>query len=137
MAYCLEKFARRSTVEKLHGEASSRMAFFIHELKKRGRCLVIPQDRAEEDTRFSPWIIQARFRGIPGEVMVRALDAEGFAVSTGSACSSSSPERPVLAAMGLDGESRLEGARISQGWSTEPADFMALLDAIDKVTATL
>ena len=69
--------------------------------------------------------------------MVRALDDSGVAVSTGSACSSASPERPVLAAMGLDESARLEGIRISQGWSTEMADMDALVAGIKKALAFL
>jgi cysteine desulfurase len=69
--------------------------------------------------------------------MVRALDSEGFAVSTGSACSSASPERPVLSAMGLDEHARLEGIRISQGWSTTMEDIAALLGGVEKVLAFL
>jgi cysteine desulfurase len=65
-------------------------------------------------------------------VVVRALDDEGIAVSTGSACSSASVERPVLAAIGLDEEARLEGFRVSQGWTTSHADFDALLSGIEK-----
>ena len=65
--------------------------------------------------------------------MVRALDDAGIAVSTGSACSSSSPERPVLSAMGLSESAQLEGIRISQGWSTEIEDMDALINGIEKV----
>jgi cysteine desulfurase len=69
--------------------------------------------------------------------MVRALDEEGVAVSTGSACSSSSPERPVLAAMGIDESARLEGIRISQGWSTTTEDLDALVAGIEKTLSFL
>ena len=65
--------------------------------------------------------------------MARALDDLGFAVSTGSACSSSSPERPVLAAMGVPENLRIEGIRISQGWSTADEEIDMLLDAIAEV----
>jgi len=108
------------------------MAYLIEGLKKTGRCTLIPEDRSPADSRFSPWILQARFSGVPGEVMVRALDSEGFSVSTGSACSSSSPERPVLKAMGLDDAARLEGIRISQGWLTTTEDIDALINAVKK-----
>ena len=106
-------------------------------LKKIKRCRLIPEEREEDDSRFSPWMVQAGFQGVPGEVMVRALDDAGVAVSTGSACSSNSPEMPVLAAMGLDESARLEGIRISQGWSTGKADLDALLTGIEKVLSFL
>jgi len=82
---------------------------------------------------FSPYILQAAFKGIPGEVMARALDDLGFAVSTGSACSSSSNERPVLAAMGVDETLRMEGIRISQGYTTTDKDIDLLVGAITEV----
>jgi len=65
--------------------------------------------------------------------MARALDDLGFAVSTGSACASSSPERPVLVAMGVEESLRLEGIRISQGWSTTDEEIDLLINAIAEV----
>jgi cysteine desulfurase len=62
--------------------------------------------------------------------MVRVLDDKGFAISTGSACSSAKAERPVLAAMGVDEERRREGVRISQGWSTTTEEIDRLLAAL-------
>jgi cysteine desulfurase len=81
--------------------------------------------------------VQAAFDGIPGEVMARALDDRGFAVSTGSACSSGKLERPVLQAMGVDEKTRLEGIRISQGWSTTDSDIQALLEALQNILKEL
>ena len=122
----------------LEGEkAGARFKYLIGKLKKISRCTLIPEDREDEDARFSPWILQARFKGVPGEVMVRALDDAGIAISTGSACSSSSRQRPVLAAMGLPESSSLEGVRISQGWSTGMADMDTLLSGIEKVLSFL
>jgi cysteine desulfurase len=69
--------------------------------------------------------------------MVRALDDLGFAVSTGSACSSTSPERPVLEAMGIDSKQRLEGIRVSQGWSTGDQEIGLLLGALEEVLSFL
>lgn len=137
MAECLE---RRVPAEKFSEDmagARRRWKRLIGGLKKIRRCVLIPEDREEEDERFSPWILQARFRDVPGEVMVRALDDAGFAVSTGSACSSRSPERPILAAMGLDESARLEGVRISQGWSTSMEDIEALIGGIEGALAFL
>jgi cysteine desulfurase len=102
------------------------------------RCLIIPQERVSfGEDEFSPYILQAAFNGVPGEVMVRALDDLGFAVSTGAACSSATPERPVLSAMGLDEKTRTEGIRISQGWSTTDEEIDLLLAAIMEVLKKL
>ena len=132
LADCLESHAP----EKLSAEYASacrRWQHLLSALAKIGRCRLIPAEREVVDNEgFSPYIVQAGFKGIPGEVMVRALDDKGFAVSTGSACSSASPERPVLAAMGVEDSLRLEGIRISQGWTTADEEIDLLLAAIEE-----
>ncbi|GHV67402.1 aminotransferase V [Spirochaetia bacterium] len=116
------------------GEAYSAAALrwkrLIKGLKEIDRCSLIPSDRDDEDRRFAPWILQAAFKDIPGEVMVRALDGAGFALSTGSACASREQNRPVLSAMGLPDHKALEGIRFSQGWSTTDDEIDLLLEAI-------
>jgi cysteine desulfurase len=107
-------------------------------LEATGRYSPIPACRRNaEDGRFSPYILQAAFDGIPGEVMVRALDQAGFAVSTGSACSSGRTGRPVLEAMGLGPKPRLEGIRMSPGWSTGHEDIESLIRGIGEVLSRL
>jgi cysteine desulfurase len=137
LAECLERRARPETAAAGYGEAAARWKVLIAALKALSRCTLIPQDREEEDGRFSPYILQAAFRGIPGEVMARALDDAGFAVSTGSACSSGSRERPVLAAMGVDKTTAFEGIRISQGWNTTMEDIDALIQGITGILRAL
>jgi cysteine desulfurase len=137
LAACLEA---RDSPEKIRTEyaaASRRWKKLIRALKSIKRCTLIPRDRPEEGDVFSPYVLQASFDGVPGEVMVRALDDLGFAVSTGSACSSASPERPVLQAMGIDSKQRLEGIRISQGWSTGDEEIGLLLQALEEVLSFL
>jgi cysteine desulfurase len=65
--------------------------------------------------------------------MVRALDDEGFAVSTGSACSGVSKKRPVLKSMGLSDELALTSIRISIGWDTGLDDINALIEAVRRI----
>ncbi|MDR0377414.1 MAG: aminotransferase class V-fold PLP-dependent enzyme, partial [Spirochaetaceae bacterium] len=129
----LEKRASAEAVHRERDKARSRWKRLITALSAHDRCTLIPEDRTEDDERFSPWILQAAFKGLPGEVMVRALDDRGFAVSTGSACSSSSRERPVLAAMGVSPDLSLNGIRISQGWSTDEASIEKLIEAVSEI----
>lgn len=131
LADCLEKCI--GDVETHFHNAKKRWKRLMTELCAIKRCTIIPEERTAEDERFSPYILQAAFKDIPGEVMARALDDLGFAVSTGSACSSSSPERPVLSAMGIDENLRIEGIRISQGQSTSCEDIDLLLEGISEV----
>jgi len=135
LADCLEKYAEERTVKANYVRAKERWKKLINSLSAMERCTIIPSSRTGEDAKdeFSPYILQAAFKDIPGEVMARALDDLGFAVSTGSACSSSSPERPVLSAMGVPENLRIEGIRISQGWSTADEEIDMLLDAIAEV----
>jgi cysteine desulfurase len=137
LAGCLERRARPEILAAEYGRAAERWKTFIAALKAMPRCTLIPHDREEEDGRFSPYILQAAFRGIPGEVMARSLDDAGFAVSTGSACSSAEQDRPVLAAMGVDKTTAFEGIRISQGWTTTTEAVEALIAAIKGILRVL
>lgn len=132
MAKTLEAFTPLSAIPQ---EAADRMNALFTVLQKTGAFIPIPEDRKDTDSRFSPFILQCAFRNksgmvIPGEVMVRALDEQGFAVSTGSACSSADKKRPVLDSMGIDQKISVGGIRISQGWSTTMEEIDSLAKAI-------
>jgi len=133
LATCLEEYAGTQTVLNNYSLAKKRWKKLISSLSMIKRCTLIPEERTADDDSFSPYILQAAFKDIPGEVMARALDDLGIAVSTGSACSSSSPERPVLLAMGVKENLRIEGIRISQGHSTTDEDIDTLIKAITEV----
>jgi cysteine desulfurase len=137
LAYCMERLAGPQEAEARRAAAAARWKRLIQALRSMDRCSLIPADRGDEDPNFSPWILQAGFRNIPGEVMARALDDAGFAVSTGSACSSREQRRPVLLAMGVSAEQSLEGIRISQGWTTTMEEIEQLLAAIETILETL
>jgi cysteine desulfurase len=69
--------------------------------------------------------------GIEGETLVMALDRKGYAVASGSACSSDSTEPShVLLAMGVHEDVARGAVRVSFGASNTPAqvaDFLATL----------
>jgi cysteine desulfurase len=136
LARCLEGRLDPGSLQSDYRAAREREGALIRRLRGMDRCTLIPRDRQEDDPRFSPYIIQAAFRGIPGEVMARALDDDGFAVSTGSACSSGTGKRPILAAMGVDDRTAFEGIRISQGWSTTGEEVEALIGGLEKILKT-
>jgi cysteine desulfurase len=159
LADCLEKYAlhtkntneTKSTKngEELYIAAHARMNRLIELLKEIPgftpipeirNSFIIPHPSVSPCLResFSPYILQAAFKNrsgefIPGEVLVRVLDEKGFAVSTGSACSSSDKKRPVLEAMGVDEKTAFAGIRISQGYETTADDIEALAAAIAEV----
>jgi cysteine desulfurase len=72
------------------------------------------------------------FDAVDGEAMVIALDLRGFAVSTGSACSSGAiTPSHVLTAMGLSADRARSSLRFSLGRSTTVEQVDALLDALE------
>lgn len=108
---------------------------FITQLKEIKGCRLIPDARgtAPLEEKFSPWIVQAAFEGIPGEVLVRALSEKSIAISTGSACSSRKLSRPVLEAMGVSKELATNGVRFSFGPGTQQQDLDKLLEALKEI----
>jgi cysteine desulfurase len=73
-----------------------------------------------EGDRKSQWVIR--------------LDKAGFAVSTGSACTTGKEEPShVLSAMGYKSAQAHRAVRFSAGWETTEADWDALLKAVVKV----
>ncbi|MDR2965488.1 MAG: cysteine desulfurase [Treponema sp.] len=139
LADCMEKYASPQIVLANYEQALARWLKLINALTAIDRCRIIPSCRTElsgsgcRQSDFSPYILQAAFKDIPGEVMARALDDLGFAVSTGSACASYSPERPVLAAMNINENLSIEGIRISQGFAATNEEIDLLLNAITEV----
>jgi cysteine desulfurase len=76
--------------------------------------------------------------GVEGEALLIRLDLAGFAVSTGSACSSGTVEpSPTLLAMGLPPAEALCSLRVSFGIANEPAEVDAFLAALDREAAAL
>ena len=110
---------------------------FLKKLKSLEKCRLVPElreDFSEEiQEKFSPWIVQAAFLGIPGNVMVRALDAKGFYISTGSACSAKKQSRPILAAMNESREIQDSAVRFSFGATTSKKAMDELFETIKSI----
>ena len=76
--------------------------------------------------------------GMKAETVVIALDLAGFAVSSGSACSSGKVQSShVLAAMGASPEWARSGVRISLGWTTTETEIDCFVAAWIKVAEVL
>ena len=72
-----------------------------------------------------------RFDGIEGEAIVISMDLAGYAISSGSACSSGAVEPShVLLAMGLSPEQARSSIRISLGPSNTSEDVDGLVEAL-------
>lgn len=115
-------------------------AEFISRLSSLKNCAIVPEIRAnpEDDiqNKFSPWVVQAAFKGIPGNVMMRALDAKGFFISTGSACSSKKQSRPILAAMNASRDVQDTAVRFSFGPLTTQKAMEELFEAVKEIYTT-
>ncbi len=78
------------------------------------------------------------FPGVEGESLLIRLDLAGFAVSTGSACSSGRVEpSKTLLAMGLSPEEALSSLRVSFGMENRPEEVDLFLAALAREVAEL
>ncbi|MES1211867.1 MAG: aminotransferase class V-fold PLP-dependent enzyme, partial [Acidobacteriota bacterium] len=76
--------------------------------------------------------------GIEGESLLIRLDIAGFAVSTGSACSSGTVEpSKTLLAIGLSQEEALSSLRVSFGITNRPEEVEAFLSVLAREVAEL
>jgi cysteine desulfurase len=76
--------------------------------------------------------------GTDGESLIVALDLEGFAVSSGSACTSGETEpSQVLLALGLDRELAKGSLRVTVGRSTTETHVDRFVDALSRGVARL
>lgn len=85
---------------------------------------------AQESERL-PNTTQFRLPGYDGETLLMALDRQGIAVSSGSACSSGKAEPShVLMAMGIDHSDASGAIRVSFGKDNSAEDVQALIAAL-------
>lgn len=88
--------------------------------------------------RRTPNVTNLRFHGIEGESLVIALDMKGFALSSGSACSSGSIEPShVLLALGLNREDAKSAVRFSLGHGNTAEEVDQLVEAVAESVARL
>ena len=141
---CLEKYylnekALNQQAKNRFEEQKEWTLDFLKKLKTLEKCQLVPVLREdfseEEQSKFSPWVVQAAFVGIPGTVMVRALDAKGFCISTGSACSAKKQSRPILAAMKLGREIQDSAVRFSFGPATKKQAIEDLFEAVKEIVS--
>ena len=125
---CLERY-----YNKAKASDAERTNNFIEKLASLPGCTIVPPSRLEKKELFSPYVVQAAFKNIPGNVMLRALDSKGFSISTGSACSAKKNKRPVLEAMHVDPKLRENAVRFSFGPHTTDKALEELLAAVAEV----
>lgn len=134
-AYCLNKYYIKDD-SKQDSNFISASNKFVKELSILKGCTIIPETRNTNPNEFSPYVVQAAFKNIPGNVMLRALDSKGFYISTGSACSSKKNSRPVLEAMHISADLRETSVRFSFGPLTQEQNLIELLQAVKEINNT-
>lgn len=76
--------------------------------------------------------------GVDGETLLMSLDLKGFAVSTGAACSSGSPEpSPVLLALGLSRQEAQNSLRVSLSWRTTNEEIESFIETLKECVLRL
>lgn len=76
--------------------------------------------------------------GIPAETMLISLDLQGFALSSGSACSSGKVGvSHVLTAMGFEENTARSALRISLGWNTQDTQVKEFVKTFNQMTKAL
>ncbi len=144
---------RRAGTENVAGAVGMATAF---ELRAAERAVVVPEVRARRDRLVAtlaaidgveptghpaerlPHIASVIVRGADGGSITVALDLEGIAVSTGSACTSGSTEvSHVLSAMGYPPEEARGGLRLSLGRTTTDADITEVAGVVPTVIERL
>ena len=127
---CLERY-----YNKQKESDAERTKNFVEKLAALPGCTIVPPSRLEKPELFSPYVVQAAFKNIPGNVMLRALDSKGFSISTGSACSAKKNKRPVLEAMHVDPKLRENAVRFSFGPHTTDKAVDELLAAVAEINS--
>ncbi len=128
---CLERYYNKD-----NSRQTAKTNEFIKKIADLPGATIIPPSRLEKEDLFSPYVVQAAFANIPGNVMLRALDSKGFYISTGSACSSKKNSRPVLEAMHVEAKYRETSVRFSFGPHTSEKAIDELFEAIEEINRT-
>lgn len=120
-------------------EVTETARFLLQGLAELPKLSVLPRSRMEREELFLPSIISFTAYPIPSEVLVRALDDRGFALSPGSACSAkrSKGKRRALIASGVDPAEAAGAVRVSIGPGILKEEIEAFLTALHEVVEEL
>jgi cysteine desulfurase len=134
-AWALAEAGQRAAagLQERHRQARALMDGLIAGLRSLPGCRLLPEGRGAglPEELFSPYILSAAFPPLPGEVLVRVMESEGYLISTGAACSSRKKERTrVLEASGVPRELAASSVRISIGPQTTAGELEGLLEAL-------
>jgi cysteine desulfurase len=144
---------RRAGTENVAGAVGMAVAF---DLRAAERATLVPRVRAQRDRLQAailgtggveptghpsdrlPHIVSLVARGVEGSTVALALDLEGIAISTGSACATGSTEvSHVLTAMGYPADEARGQLRLSLGRTTTDAEIDLAVRVVPAVVSRL
>lgn len=119
------------TLKEDHNNISLLMDTLISGVSTITNSHILPPYRIKHRENYSDFILSLSFPPIPGEVLARVLNKKGFAISTGSACSSNKKSKTgALTAMGIDKKTAFSSIRVSIGRDTSEKDIEAFIIAL-------
>jgi cysteine desulfurase len=123
----------------MHGAAEVRRLSDLRDQLERSVLRLVPDAVVNGAAAHRvPNVTNIRFSGVEGEAVVIALDLEGFAVSSGAACSSGAVEPShVLTAIGLTKREAKSSIRFSLGRCNDSEQVEALAQAVARVVDRL
>ncbi len=124
-----ERASRSEHASELRNRLWRELNERVHPLRLNG-----PSDWS----RRLPNNLNVSFPGVEGESILLQLDLDGFAASSGSACSTGSTEPShVLTAIGLDPDTAHSTVRLSLGQSNTAEQVDGIAATIEQITARL
>lgn len=113
--------------------------WLLEQLERFPKATIIPKERKSLPQNYVPGIIAVSFPPIPGEVLVRVLAEAGYAVSTGSACSSNKKGKlsKTMIAMNVPKNIAAGMIRISIGELTSRDKLEGFLEALETALKAL
>ncbi|ORC34425.1 hypothetical protein B4O97_12320 [Marispirochaeta aestuarii] len=142
LARVMEK--RLPLIEEHREQARRQKTRLMEGLSEIPGVLFIPEQAAGTDSHISPFILKCSFPPVPGEVLQRVLSDCGYAVSTGSACSSSADRgrkkekiNRVLKVLGVSPQAAESSIRISLGPATRDEEIEAFVETATREIGTI
>ena len=113
--------------------------WLTEQLKKIRGIKLIPETRDSFNHLFVPGIVSFSVPPVPGEVLARVLDNDGFAVSTGSACSNNRKGKisSVLKSIKIPEKTAAGMIRVSFSTKTERNDLELFVESLEKNISVL
>jgi cysteine desulfurase len=107
-----------------HAKMHTLMSQLIEGVSSIASANILPQQRVLHRENYCDYILSLSFPPIPGEVLARVMNEKGFAISTGSACSSNKKSKTAaLTVMGYDKRITFSSVRVSIGRDTTNTDI--------------